>query len=92
MGLIPNLSRADSKDFKVNSIPSLSSVDASSDNLFNACSILSTTGNSSLKSFSTPYLWAFSTSDAVLFIVLSRSAVALKSCFSKLSFFSRSSS
>jgi hypothetical protein len=31
MGIIPNLSRADSKDFKVNSIPSLSSFVAFSD-------------------------------------------------------------
>jgi hypothetical protein len=56
MGLIPNLSSAFSNDFKVNSMPSLSSDDAESDNFSNACSRLSITGNSSFKSFSTPYL------------------------------------
>jgi len=56
MGIIPNLSRADSKDFNVNSMPSLSSLVAFFDKLLSACSKLSITGSSSIKSFSTPYL------------------------------------
>ena len=51
-GRIENLS----KDFKVSSIPSLSSSDALSERFDKACSRLSITGKSSFKSFSTPYL------------------------------------
>ena len=92
MGIIPNLSRADSKDFNVSSIPSLSSLVAFSDRLFKACSRLSITGSSSFKSFSTPNLCAFSTSDSVLLSALSKSAFALKTDFSNSSFLSTSSS
>jgi len=56
MGLIPNLSRADSKDFRVSSTPSLSSFVESLEKLLSACSRLSTTGNNSFRSLSTPYL------------------------------------
>ena len=49
-------SRADSKDLRVNSTPSLSSFVEFLEKLFKACSRLSTTGNSSFNSLSTPYL------------------------------------
>ena len=86
-----NLSENATKEDK-EGMPSLSSLVAFSDRLFKACSRLSITGNSSTRSFSTPYLWAFSTSLTVLFNALSKSALALKTDFSNSSLISTSSS
>ena len=77
MGLIPNLSRADSKDFRVSSTPSLSSFVEFLEKLFRACSRLSTTGSNSFRSLSTPYLCAFSISAVFLLKALSSSALDL---------------
>ena len=92
MGIIPNLSRVDSKDLRVSSMPSLSSFVVFSEKFESAFSKLSIIGRSSKSNLSVPYLCAFSTSARVLFNALSKSAFDLNNSFSSSSFLSNNSS